>query len=71
MLNTYIDGGGLAPDQPIGESTRIRFSLSGWGEQDVVAWVEPGKLIIAGIKRPLDIEQQAANIVAVTTKEFT
>ncbi len=66
--DTFIDGSGVTFDIPLPPGTRIRFSPTGWGEEDVVAYVEDGRLVVAGIKRPLDITQQVANVATVKTK---
>jgi hypothetical protein len=70
MSDTYIDGGGLQRDIPLGTGTRIRLSPTGWGEEDVTVCVADGQLVIAGIKRPLDIQPLAANVATVRTKEI-
>lgn len=67
--NVYLDGGGVLPDTPVARDTRIRFSPTGRGEEDVTVYVEDGRVIVSGFQRPLHVEYVSPARVAVSTKE--
>lgn len=66
--DTYIDGCGVLPDEPIGTGTRIRFRLTEDPQQDVSVYLHGGVLHIAGQYRPVRVLRLEENHVDITTK---
>lgn len=61
-----MDGGGVVPDQDLGDNARITFLLPG-AEQAVTVWAEDDVLHIAGQYRGLHLGRVAFNHITVTT----
>lgn len=63
-MSVSIDGGGVVPDQGLGDTARITFMLPG-AEEAVTAWVDGDVLHIAGQYAPLAVGRVSANHVTV------
>lgn len=66
-MNTWIDGCGVAADQPLPDGVRIRFRLAADPLHDVTAHVADGRLHIAGMNLPLLLEPVEPHRVDVGT----
>lgn len=66
--DTYIDGGGVYADQPLGNGAIVRFVVDPEDRQrDVTVQIRDGLLRVAGVNRPVAFWSPVPNVVTVTT----
>ena len=69
--DTFIDGGGVIDDVPLGEGTRIRFWIDEDRQNDISVFVKDNVLHILGQYRPLTSVVVDGNHLDVTTVKWT
>lgn len=67
MIDTFLDGGGVIADQPLGEGVWIRFHPTGNPEEDIRVAVVDGVVHAVGMWRMIDTRQTALNALDVIT----
>ena len=68
--DTFIDGGGVIADVPLGEGTRIRFWIDEDRQNDISVFVKDNVLHVVGQYRPLTTVIVEENHVDVTTVKW-
>ncbi len=68
MTDVLLDGGGVFPDRPLPDGTRVVFRTGSSGVDDITAYVQGGKLVLRGQYRMLEIVKLDGNTVTVEPK---